>query len=69
MTTNRVDVHCTQTSRGWLVDAYIAGTAIPCAGTQSTEHMPRFATLADAHAHARHQYRHRINRITPEINP
>lgn len=65
---NLVDVHCTQTSTGWIVDAYVAGTNRPNERLAiAARKGQRFPTLADAHRFARRIFGPRLAQITPPL--
>jgi hypothetical protein len=65
---NHVDVHCTRTSDGWIIDAYVARTTRPAGQPEHTDSKRRYPTLADAHEAAHRRFGDRLVAITPELD-
>lgn len=64
-----VDVHCTPTARGWIVDAYLSGTIEPLnAQALAVAEGQRWPTLEAAQAHARKRWGDRIVTMTVEAD-
>lgn len=63
-----IDVHCTKTSDGWIIDAYHHGTNEPVEGlARAARRGQRWPTLEDAHRFARRRFGDRLAAITPEL--
>lgn len=65
-----LDVHCTWTADGWILDAYHHATIVPLdAQAMAVSHGERWPTLDAAQAHARKLWGDRIVAMTPEAAP
>jgi len=66
--THLLDVHCTWTDSGWILDAYHHDTIVPLdAQAMLVAHGERWPTLEAAQAHARQLWGARIVAMTPEV--
>jgi hypothetical protein len=64
-----VDVHCTWTSDGWIVDAYRHGLNDPIDTLAFAAHAgQRWPTLHDAHRFARRRFGDALMSLTPEAH-
>jgi hypothetical protein len=64
-----IDVHCTWSSDGWIVDAYKAGRNDPIDTIAMAAHAgQRWPTLHDAHRFARRRFGSRLMSLTPEAH-
>lgn len=64
-----LDVHCTWTDRGWILDAYHHGTIEPLnAQALAVAEGQRWPTLEAAQAHARERWGDRIVTMTVEAD-
>lgn len=68
--THLLDVHCTWTANGWILDSYHHGSIVPLdAQAMAVSHGERWPTLEAAQAHARKLWGARIVAMTPEVAP